>query len=108
LPTRRSRTPFVNVSVLDRQVSARPRDKRRCSEADYRNFNAGNYVKIEILADRLTVQSIALPHDYPRWAPLTDARYGGLAWIDEELEWWRATDPRLTRTSAGTTTTSGG
>ena len=101
-------TRFVNVSVLDRQISVRPRDKRRCSEADYRNFNAGNYVKIEILADRLTVQSVALPHDYPRWTPLADARYGGLPWIDEERQWWRATDPRLTRTSAATTAASGG
>jgi len=92
-------TRFVNVSVLDRQVSARPRGKAQPTQADYRNFNAGNYVKIEIAREAVTVHNITLPHGYPRWIPLTDARYGGLPWIDEELEWWRATDPRLTRTS---------
>jgi predicted phosphodiesterase len=96
-------TRFVNVSVLDRQVSARPRDKRRCTPADYRNFNAGNYVKIDIAPERLTVQSLTLPHDYPRWVPLTDARHGGLPWIDEERQWWRETDPRLTRISGSST-----
>jgi predicted phosphodiesterase len=92
-------TRFVNVSVLDRQVSARPRDKRRCTEADYRNFNAGNYVKIEIRPDELTVESVTLPHDYPRWIPLSDVRYSGIPWIDEEREWSHASDPRITRSS---------
>jgi predicted phosphodiesterase len=96
-------TRFVNVSVLDRQVSARPREKHRCTQEDYRNFNAGTYVKIEIAPARLTVQSIALPHDYPRWVPLTDVRHGGLPWIDEERVSWRATDPRLTRISGSST-----
>ena len=91
-------TRFVNVSVLDRQVSARPLDKRDAGQADTRNFNAGNYVKIELAPDRLAVQNVVLPHDYPRWIPL-DERHGGLPWIDEEQEWWRPTDPRLTRTS---------
>jgi predicted phosphodiesterase len=94
-------TRFVNVSVLDRQLSARPRDKREASQADTRNFNAGNYVKIELAPDRLTVQNVVLPHAYPRWIPLAE-RHGGLPWIDEEQEWWRPTDPRLTRTSGGT------
>lgn len=94
-------TRFVNVSVLDRQISARPRNKRRCPEADYRNFNAGNYVKIEIQRDRLTVESVTLPHDYPCWVPLSGQRYTGIPWIDEEREWSRASDPRLTRSSVG-------
>lgn len=97
-------TRFVNVSVLDRQVSARPREKENATRADFRNFNAGNYVTIDIAGDRLSVESIALPHDYPRWLPLAD-RFGGLPWIDEEQEWWRPTDPRLTRTSGSATRT---
>jgi len=96
-------TRFVNVSVLDRQVSARRRNKRHTGQTDTRNFNAGNYVKIDIAGDALTVQNIVLPHAYPRWIPLADARYGGLPWIDEEQEWWRPSDPRLTRTSGSAT-----
>jgi len=94
-------TRFVNVSVLDRQVSARPRDKPHAGQTDIRNFNAGNYVKIELAPDGLTVENVTLPHAYPRWIPLPE-RYGGLPWIDEEQEWWHTTDPRLTRTSGGT------
>jgi predicted phosphodiesterase len=101
-------TRFVNVSVLDRQVSARPRHKRRCTEADYRNFNAGNYVKIEIQADKLAVKSVTLPHDYPRWVRLNEVRYSGIPWIDEECEWWRASDPRITRSSINSTQPSNG
>jgi len=92
-------TRFVNVSVLDRQVSAKPRDKRRCTKADYRNFNAGNYVKIEIRRDALTVESVTLPHDYPRWIELDEVRYAGIPWIDEECKWSLASDPRITRSS---------
>jgi predicted phosphodiesterase len=99
-------TRFVNVSVLDHQVTARPRDKRRCTPTDYRNFNAGNYVKIEITPERLVVQSITLPHDYPRWMPLPEQRRSGLPWIDEELQWWRETDPRLARFSASSASRS--
>lgn len=96
-------TRFVNVSVLDRQVSARPRYKRRFSEADYRNFNAGNYVKIEIRPDTLTVRSVTLPHDYPRWIALDEVRTSGIPWIDEEREWSLASDPRITRSSISST-----
>jgi predicted phosphodiesterase len=96
-------TRFVNVSVLDRQVSARPRNKQRCTNADCRNFNAGNYVKIEIQPDRLTVKSVTLPHDYPRWIPVTDIRYSGLQWIDEERQWSLASDPRIPRYSVSST-----
>jgi predicted phosphodiesterase len=96
-------TRFVNVSALDRQVSARPRNKPRCSEADFRNFNAGNYVKIEIGSGRLAVRSVTLPHDYPRWIPLPNLRYSRLPWIDEEREWSLPSDPRLARSSVRST-----
>ena len=68
-------TRFVNVSVLDRPVTARPRAMSAWAQADCRNFNAGNYVIIEIgKSGGVTAKPVALPRDYPDWVALEDVR----------------------------------
>jgi hypothetical protein len=86
-------TRYVDVAALDRPVSARPRGKRKWNQEDCRNFNAGNYVTIEINSSyAVKVSCVDLPHDYPDWIPLEDRRYNGIAWIPEEIEWTNASD----------------
>lgn len=89
-------TKYVNVSALDRQISARPRDKKGWSSRDCRNYNAGNYVKIEISSSfEITVNRIHLKHDYENWIPLENGRFNGIEWIPEEKKWTRSSDPAL-------------
>ncbi len=91
-------THFVNVSVLDKPVTARPRRKDPWTRDDLRNFNAGTYTIIEIsLPDSVTIKSVTLPHDYPEWIALEDRRHNGIDWIAEEQEWTDPADPRLAR-----------
>lgn len=91
-------TRFVNVSVLDQPVSAHPRGLAEWTRDDLRNYNAGNYVVIEIdKAGDVAVRPVVLPHDYPDWVPLTDRRYRGAAWIPDEKPWTDPADPRLRR-----------
>jgi hypothetical protein len=86
-------TRYVDVAALDRPVSARPRGKRKWNQEDCRNFNAGNYVTIEINSScAMKVSCVDLPHDYPHWIALEDRRYNGIAWIPEEIEWTNASD----------------
>jgi hypothetical protein len=90
-------TGFVDVAALDRAVSARPRARRKWGIEDIRNINAGNYVTIEVSRSRrIAVRCVNLPSDYPDWIPLQDRRYNGIAWVPEESEWTKASDPPLT------------
>ena len=86
-------TRYVDVAALDRPVSARPRGKRKWNREDCRNFNAGNYVIIEINSSHaIKISCVDLPHDYPDWIALEDRRYNGIAWIPEEIKWTKASD----------------
>jgi Calcineurin-like phosphoesterase superfamily domain len=85
-------TRYVDVAALDRPISARPRGRRKWNLEDCRNFNAGNYVVIEIASSAIQVECLQLPHGYPDWIPLVDRRYNGIAWIPEELQWTKASD----------------
>jgi predicted phosphodiesterase len=99
-------TRYVNVAALDRPVSARPRAKEKWEKEDCRNFNAGNYITIEIGPQAMKVRCVELAHEYPNWIPLHDRRYNGIEWIPEEAKWTKASDPPLrryeTRPSPGT------
>jgi hypothetical protein len=85
-------TRYVDVAALDRPISARPRGRRTWNLEDCRNFNAGNYVVIEIASSAIQVGCLRLPHEYPDWIPLDDRRYNGMAWIPEEMQWTKASD----------------
>jgi hypothetical protein len=86
-------TRYVNVAALDRPVSARPHAKQKWGQQDCRNFNAGNYVTIEINSSQaIKISCVNLPHDYPNWIPVEDRRYNGIDWIPEEAEWTKASD----------------
>jgi hypothetical protein len=103
-------TRYVDVAALDRPVSARPRGKRKWNREDCRNFNAGNYVIIEINSSHaIKISCVDLPHDYPDWIALEERRYNGIAWIPEEIKWTKASDwpiplrtTKITRTDAAT------
>lgn len=88
-------TKVVNVSVLDRPVTARPRNKNVYDRSDLRNFNAGNYVVIEIDADNISIECRYLPHNYDGWVPVTGLHHNGIEWIAEELKWTDANDPQI-------------
>jgi len=91
-------TRCVNVSVLDRAVTARPQGTGAYERTELRNFNAGNYVIIEISdPGGIRVECRQLPHDYPQWTPLKDRRHNGIEWIPEELKWTDPTDPKIAR-----------
>jgi hypothetical protein len=86
-------TRDADVAALDRPVSARPRRKRNWNREDCRNFNAGNYVTIEInSAQNIEISCVELPHDYPDWIALEDRRFNGIEWIPEEIKWTNASD----------------
>ncbi|HMF68846.1 MAG TPA: metallophosphoesterase family protein [Phyllobacterium sp.] len=89
-------TKYVNVAALDRPVSVRPRAEQKWRKEDCRNFNAGNYTKIEIgSSETIKVQCVYLAQDYPNWIPLEDRRYNGIEWIPEEAKWTNASDPPI-------------
>lgn len=90
-------TKVVNVSVLDRPVTARPRNRDVYGRADLRNFNAGNYVVIEIYADNISIECRYLPHNYDGWVPVTNLHHNGIEWIAEELKWTDTNDPQIIR-----------
>jgi hypothetical protein len=91
-------TKYVNVAVLDRPVSARPRAKDKWTKEDCRNFNAGNYTTIEISSSQAPkIQCVNFAHEYPNWIPLGDRRYNGIEWIPEEAKWTSASDLPLPR-----------
>ena len=90
-------TAFVNVSVLDRPVTARPRAAAEWTREQCRNYNAGNYTVLEIGPNRLDVACVSLPHDYPDWIALEGQRFNGIEWIAEEQLWANPSDPRLMR-----------
>ena len=90
-------TTVVNVSVLDHPVTARPRGKDVYDQTDLRNFNAGNYVVIEINGSEVGIECRYLPHNYDGWVPVTELRHRGIEWIAEELKWTDANDPRIAR-----------
>ncbi len=81
-------TKYVNVAALDRKISARPKGKSNWSLEDCRNFNAGNYVTIEITSSwEIKVKCIYLPHDYKKWIPLEIDKIPYAPWIPEEERW---------------------
>jgi hypothetical protein len=89
-------TKYVNVAALDRQISVRPRGRKRWLSSDCRNLNAGNYSIIEIDRSRqITVSCHHLPHDYADWIILQDRRFNGIDWITEEQKWTNRSDPKL-------------
>ena len=89
-------TRYVNVAALDRQISARPRRKRKWRDLDCRNYNAGNYAIIEIDSSHdVTVKCVPLRHNYDDWIPLTDHRFNGIDWIPEEQKWTKRSDRPL-------------
>lgn len=90
-------TAFVNVSVLDRPVTARPRAAAEWTREQCRNYNAGNYTVVEIGASDVRIECVHLPHAYPDWIALEGERYNGIAWIADEQEWTNPADPRLMR-----------
>lgn len=89
-------THYVNLGVLDRQISARPHDKPVWVKEDCRNYNAGNYAIIEASADAFDLRYVELPHDFPGWTPV-DRSYRGIEWIPEDSQWSDPSDPRLPR-----------
>ncbi|MBK8008646.1 MAG: metallophosphoesterase family protein [Rhizobiales bacterium] len=89
-------TKYVNLGVLDRQVSARPKEKPVWVKEDCRNYIAGNYAIIETRATGFDVRYAQLPHDFPDWIPV-ERSYRGIEWIPEDARWSEASDPRLPR-----------
>jgi len=90
-------TRYVNVAALDRQVSARRRNKENWKISDCRNFNAGNYTIVEInAANDLAVQCVYLRREYKNWIAI-DRRLNGIDWIPEERRWMNRSDPPLLR-----------
>lgn len=78
-------TRYLNVSVLDDPVTARPVNKRRWSYEDCRNINGGNYVTVEMGRSGIkAVKSVALRREYEKWTPLEDRFVHGLQCIPEE------------------------
>ena len=78
-------TRYLNVSVLDDPITARPRNKRRWSYEDCRNINGGNYVIVEMGRSGIeAVKSVAVQREYEKWAPLKNRFVEGLQCIPEE------------------------
>jgi predicted phosphodiesterase len=89
-------TKYINVATLDRPISARPRTKNNWKTEDCRNFNAGNYVTIEINSSlEVSARCVTLPHEYKNWIPLENNRYNGIRWIPEEDKWTNESDPPI-------------
>jgi len=66
-------TRYVNVSILDHVVKARPRAKPDWSADDCREIEAGNYAIIEVnKAGEFNVRCVHLPAG--EWVPLRDTR----------------------------------
>lgn len=89
-------TKYVNLGVLDRQISARPKDKPVYEKEDCRNYIAGNYAIIEPASTGFAVRYVELPHEFPDWVPV-ERSYRGIEWIPEETKWSDPADPRLPR-----------
>jgi predicted phosphodiesterase len=89
-------TRYVNLGVLDRQISTRPENKLLWIKEDCRNFNAGNYAIIEITPAAFDIRYVEFKTDFPGWIPV-DRSYRGIAWIAEEDRWRDPQDPRLPR-----------
>lgn len=92
----RKGTRYVNLGVLDRQVSARPKGKPVWVKEHCRNYIAGNYAIIESGKTGFDVRHVELPHEFPDWVPV-ERSYRGIAWIPEEARWSDPADPRLPR-----------
>jgi predicted phosphodiesterase len=89
-------TQYVNLGVLDRQISARPKEKTAWVKEDCRNYIAGNYAIIETGDSDFGVRYVGLPHEFPDWVPV-ERSYRGIEWIPEEAKWSDPADPRLPR-----------
>jgi len=89
-------TTYVNLGVLDRQISVRPENKPVWQKEDCRNAIAGNYAIIEARAAGFEVRHVELPSDLADWEPI-DRSYRGIEWIPGDAKWAEADDPRLPR-----------
>ncbi len=89
-------TRYANLGMLDRQVSARPKDKPVWAKEDCRNYCAGNYAIIEAGDGGFDLRYVVLPHEFPDWVPV-DRSYRGIEWIPEDARWSDPADPRLPR-----------
>ncbi len=90
------RTTYVNLGVLDRQISMRPHDKPVWIKEDCRNAIAGNYAVIEVSDAGFDVRYRELPQDFTGWIPV-ERSYRGIEWIPEDKKWSDPADPRLPR-----------
>jgi predicted phosphodiesterase len=89
-------TQYVNLGVLDKQISARPEHKPVWVKEDCRNFIAGNYAIVEAREGGFDTRYMHLPHDFTGWIPV-ERSYRGIEWIPEDAKWSEAGDPRLPR-----------
>jgi len=89
-------TQYVNLGVLDRQISARPEHKPVWVKEDCRNFIAGNYAIIEAREGGFDVRYLDLPQDFTGWIPI-ERSFRGIEWIPEDATWSDPADPRLPR-----------
>ncbi|MBS4082358.1 MAG: metallophosphoesterase family protein [Rhizobiales bacterium] len=89
-------TKYVNLGVLDRQISSRPKNKPVWLKEDCRNYIAGNYAIVETRDAGFEVRHVELPHEFADWVPV-ERSYRGIEWIPEEKQWSDPADPRLPR-----------
>jgi len=89
-------TKYVNLGVLDKQISARPKDKPVWVKEDCRNYIAGNYAIIEAGEKGFDVRYIEVTGGSEDWVPV-ERSYRGIEWIPEEKQWSDPADPRLPR-----------
>lgn len=92
----RKQTKYVNLGVLDRQISLRPEAKTIWTKEDCRNAIAGNYAIIETNERVFSTRYVTLPHDLTGFVPV-ERSYRGIEWIADDAKWSEASDPRLPR-----------
>lgn len=89
-------TKYANLGVLDKQISARPKDKPVWVKEDCRNYIAGNYAIIEAGEKDFDVRYVEVAGGSEDWVPV-ERSYRGIEWIPEEKQWSDPADPRLPR-----------
>jgi len=89
-------TKYMNLGVLDKQISAHPKDKPVWMKEDCRNYIAGNYAIIESDTAGFSVRYVDLPAEFPDWTPI-ERSFRGIEWIPEEAKWSDPADARLPR-----------
>lgn len=89
-------TKYANLGVLDRQISARPKDKPVWVKEDCRNYIAGNYAIVEAGEKGFDIRYVEVAGGSEDWVPV-ERSYRGIEWIPEEKQWSDPADPRLPR-----------